>query len=278
MKKMFKKHWVNNIFIYAAIMVVLLFLLFPIYWMFMLSLKMPREAFSLPPKWIFRPTLENYAKTFLYGPFSQYFFNSLVVAAFNTTLSLIIGTLAAYSFARFNFKGKIVGMLGILAARVIPPIALAIPIYMMFNDYGLIDTRISLVIVYFTFNLPFVVWIMYGFFQEIPEALEESAMIDGCSRIGALRRITLPLVAPGLAAAATMCIIFSWNEFLYAMILTGTSAKTMPVAITGFVTNRGIYWSKVAACASVIILPVLIFALATQKFLIRGLTLGAVKE
>lgn len=276
MKKI-EKH-IHNFLIYLAIIIFLIISMFPIYWLFTLSLKLPHEAFSLPPTWIFKPTLENYASTFLYGPFSRYLINSIVVALSNTGLSVMAGSLAAYSLARFNFRGKKLSLLAVLIAPTIPPIALAIPLYMVYNDYGLIDTKFSLILTYFIFNLPFVVWIMYGFFQEIPESLEESAMLDGCSRLGAMWRIALPLVAPGLAAASIICIIYSWNEFLYAMIFTGTSAKTMPVAITGFITSRGVYWSKVAACGSLVILPVFLFTLFVQKHLIKGLSLGAVKE
>jgi multiple sugar transport system permease protein len=159
-----------------------------------------------------------------------------------------------------------------------PPIVTVVPLFLMMRDVRLLDTRLSLIIVYTAFNLPFVVWMMRGFFSEIPRELEEAARVDGDSRLGALRRVVLPLVAPGLAATAVFCLIISWNEFLFALVLTQTdAAMTLPVGIAGRVTQYEIKWGVMSAAATVAMMPILVFALAVQRYLVRGLSLGAVK-
>ena len=158
-----------------------------------------------------------------------------------------------------------------------PPFGVLIPFYLMFSRMGLLDRRISLVIVYMVFNLPFVVWMMRSFFSELPLELEESAMVDGCTRWGAFARIALPLALPGLAATMIFCVIMSWNEFLFALLLTGTQAKTAPVALYGFVTFREVLWGPLFAAGTIITAPVLVFTLLAQKHLVRGLTMGAIK-
>jgi multiple sugar transport system permease protein len=168
--------------------------------------------------------------------------------------------------------------LWILSTRMFPPIVTAVPLFLMMRDLGLLNTRASLVILYTGFNLPFVVWMMRGFFMEVPRELEEAAMVDGDSRLGALRRVLLPLVAPGLAATAVFCLIISWNEFLFALVLTQTdAAMTLPVGIAGRVTQYEIKWGVMSAAGVVAMLPILLFALAVQRYLVRGMSLGAVK-
>jgi multiple sugar transport system permease protein len=203
-----------------------------------------------------------------------------MVALVATTFALVLGTLAAYALARFRLPFALDRKLSlwILSTRMFPAIVTAVPLFMMMRDLSLLDTRTSLVIVYTAFNLPFVVWMMRGFFAEVPRELEEAAMIDGDSRLGAFRRVVLPLVTPGLAATAVFCLIISWNEFLYALILTQTdSAITLPVGIAGRVTQYEIKLGVMSAAGTVAMLPILAFAMAVQKYLVRGLSLGAVK-
>lgn len=268
-------------FKYLAIVSALLATLAPIYWMITISFKREVDQFAVPPKWfLFSPTLEHYADAFLARSFGQYLLNSLFVAVVSTASALIIGTLAAYALARFRLPQNLDRHLAlwILSTRMFPAIVTAVPLFLIMRDLRLVNTRLSLIIVYTAFNLPFVVWMMRGFFAEVPRDLEEAALVDGDSRLGAFRRVVLPLVTPGLAATAVFCLIVSWNEFLFALVLTQTdAAMTLPVGIAGRVTQYGIKWGAMSAAAVVAMVPILAFALSVQKYLVRGLSLGAVK-
>jgi multiple sugar transport system permease protein len=266
---------------YLLLLFALLVALAPVYWMLTISLKSEVDQFATPPRWfLFDPTLEHYADAFLARSFGQYLITSSIVAVVSTACALVLGTFAAYSLARFrlpyNLDRKL--SLWILSTRMFPAIVTAVPLFLMMRDLQLLNTRASLVIVYTAFNLPFVVWMMRGFFAELPRDLEEAALVDGDSRLGALFRIVLPLVAPGLAATAVFCLIVSWNEFLFALVLTQTDAvMTLPVGIAGRVTQYEIKWGVMSAAGVVAVVPILVFALAVQKYLVRGLSLGAVK-
>lgn len=266
---------------YLFLGLALLATLLPIYWMLTISLKSEVDHFAFPPPWLFfSPTIEHYYDAFVTRSFGQYLITSAIVAIASTASALIIGTFAAYALARFrlpyNLDQKL--SLWILSTRMFPAIVTAVPLFLMMRDLRLLNTRLALVVVYTAFNLPFVVWMMRGFFAELPRELEEAAMVDGDSRMGALWRVVLPLVAPGLAATAVFCLIVSWNEFLFALVLTQTDeAMTLPVGIAGRVTQYEIKWGVMSAAGTVAIVPILVFALAVQKYLVRGLSLGAVK-
>ena len=266
---------------YVLLTIALVAALAPVYWMITISFKREVDQFALPPKWfVFTPTLEHYADAFINRSFGQYLFNSLFVAVASTVCALVIGTLAAYALARFRLPWNLDRKLAlwILSTRMFPAIVTAVPLFLIMRALWLVNTRLSLIIVYTGLNLPFVVWMMRGFFAEVPRDLEEAAMVDGDSRMGALWRVVLPLVAPGLAATAVFCLIVSWNEFLFALVLTQTDdAMTLPVGIAGRVTQYGIKWGAMSAAAVVAMVPILVFALSVQRYLVRGLSLGAVK-
>jgi multiple sugar transport system permease protein len=266
---------------YALVALAVLLTLAPVYWMVTMSLKSEVDQFAVPPRWVlFTPTLAHYRDAFFARSFGQYLITSLVVSVASTLCAIVLGTLAAYALARFRWPHKAGTRLSlwILSTRMFPPIVTAVPLFLMMRDLHLLNTRLSLVIVYTAFNLPFVVWMMRGFFAEIPRELEEAARVDGDSRLGALRRVVLPLVAPGLAATAIFCLIISWNELLFALIMTQTdAAMTLPVGIAGRVTQYEIKWGVMSAAGVVAMMPILIFALAVQRYLVRGLSLGAVK-
>jgi multiple sugar transport system permease protein len=266
---------------YALIILALLATLAPVYWMITISFKSEVDQFSVPPRWfLFSPTLAHYRDAFLERSFGQYLLTSMIVAVASTLCAMVLGTLCAYALARLNLPSRLGTRLSlwILSTRMFPPIVTALPLFLMMRDVRLLNTRASLVIVYTAFNLPFVVWMMRGFFQEIPRDLEEAARVDGDSRLGALVRVVLPLVAPGLAATAIFCLIISWNELLFALILTQTdAAMTLPVGIAGRVTQYEIKWGVMSAAGVVAMMPILMFALAVQRYLVRGLSLGAVK-
>jgi multiple sugar transport system permease protein len=253
------------------------FILFPPIVLFLTSIKTELDALSFPPKWIFQPTLQNYVDIFKTSPLIRFLLNSIIVASTNTVLSLGLGSLTAYGLARFKFRGSENLSFWILSIRMMPPVATIIPIYIIMKKVRLLDTPWALIIIYLSFNLPFVVWMMKGFFEDIPRAIEESALIDGCSEFAVFRKIALPLVAPGLAATAVLIFIFSWNEFLFALILTGTRAVTLPVGIIGFMKETGINWGYMAAGGMLALVPVVIFTILVQKHLVKGLTMGALK-
>jgi multiple sugar transport system permease protein len=265
----------------GLLVLALLVALAPVYWMITISLKTELDQFAVPPKWFwFTPTLQHYYDAFVTRSFGQYLITSAMVALVSTLCALVIGTLAAYALTRFrlpyNLDRKL--SLWILSTRMFPAIVTAVPLFLMMRDLRLLNTKASLIIVYTAFNLPFVVWMMRGFFAEVPRDLEEAALVDGDSRLGALVRVVLPLVSPGLAATAVFCLIVSWNEFLFALVLTQTDASmTLPVGIAGRVTQFEIKWGVMSAAAVVAMMPIMIFALAMQRYLVRGLSLGAVK-
>jgi multiple sugar transport system permease protein len=268
---------IKRILLAIATVVIFGVILFPPVVLFVTSLKTDVDALSFPPKWIFDPTLKNYIDILNTSPLVGYALNSLIVASLNTLLCLIVGSMAAYGLARFKFRGADNLAFWILSIRMMPPVAAIIPIYILMKNLRLLDTPWCLVITYLTFNLPFVVWMMKGFFEEIPREIEESALIDGCSDFSVFFRIALPLVAPGLAATAIMVFIFSWNEFLFALILTGTKAVTLPVGIIGYMKETGINWGYMTAGGILALIPVIVFMILVQKHLVKGLTLGALK-
>jgi multiple sugar transport system permease protein len=255
---------------------VLFLTLFPVYWLATLSLKQEVDQFAVPPVWLrFTPTLAHYRDIFLERSFFTYLLNSTVAAGTSTLLALAIGTLAAYSLARYPRPGL---AFWILSTRMFPPIVSVIPLLLMLRWANLLNSIAALIVVYTAFNLPFVVWMMRGFFAEIPPDLEEAAMMDGHTRLSALWRVVLPLVRPGLAATAAFCLVIGWNEFLFAFVVAQTDAAvTLPVGIAGRVTQYEIKWGAMSAGGVVAMLPVFVFASAMQKYLVRGLSLGAVK-
>jgi len=249
--------------------------------MITISLKREVDQFAFPPLWFdFTPTFAHYIDAFFNRSFGKLMMTSAIVSILSTLCAMVTGTLAAYALARFPLPFRLDRHLSfwILSTRMFPPIVTAVPVFLLMRDVRLLNTITSLVIVYTAFNLPFVVWMMRGFFQELPRELEEAAMVDGDSRIGAMRRVVMPLAAPGLAATAVFCLIVSWNELLFALVLTQTeAAMTLPVGIAGQVTQYEIRWGVMSAAGAVAMIPILVFALAVQRYLVRGLSLGAVK-
>lgn len=260
--------------------VVVVYAVFPIYWLVITSVKEPAEVARWPPAfWPSRLDWSNF-KAVLGTPLMvRALSNTLIISATSTTISLVVGTLAAYSLAASRFS-KVIRMsfVGwILATRTFPPITTAIPYYVLISNLGLVDSRKGLVITYVSMTLPFVIWLMMGFFQELPEELEEAAIVDGCSVMQRLRYILLPLVAPGLAVAGILVMIAVWNEFLFASILTSVEAKTLPVVLAGYSSNQYLRWGEMAALSTLMMVPLLAVAAMAQRQLIRGLTFGAVK-
>jgi ABC-type glycerol-3-phosphate transport system permease component len=273
---------VSTLLAYGVVIVASILSAFPIYWMVATSLKTRWDSFRLPPKWIFVPTFENYVSVFTgtgwnATPMAQLLKHSAIVSIGSTIVALIAGAMTAYALARFPHTPGTRRFAGwILSTRVLPPVVVALPVFGMMQALGLVDTYPGLIIPYAAFNLPFVVWMLKGFFEGVPEDLEHSAMVDGATRWQAFWQIALPLVAPGVAATAILIWAVSWNEFLFALLLT-RSLKTAPVAVTEFVTMYGIEWGQLTATASMMALPPLILTMLVQKHLVKGLTFGAIK-
>lgn len=262
----------------TLIVLALAITLLPVYWMVNTSLKNQVEVFTSPPTlWPQNLTFANYVNVFTRRHLGTYLFNSLVIVGSAVLLSLVMGSLAGYSLARFSRLQQRLNF-WVLAPRMIPPVALVVPLFLMLQQIGLINKKLGLILVYTAFNLPFVAWMMRSFFQEIPVDLEEAAMVDGASRLRSFRNIVLPLAAPGLAATAIFSLIITYNEFFFALILTSTpAAATLPVGTAALIGKTQTLYGEMAAAGVVAALPLVIFALLVQRHLVRGLTMGAVK-
>ena len=256
---------------------VLVLALTPYIWIVLTSFKGRLDILSTQPTWFFTPTFANYPAVFIDKEYLPLVFNSLIIATGSTALSILIGAPAAYVFARTDFAGKEDLFFFFLTTRMAPPISIAVPLFLFVTTLGLTDTIYAVVIAHTTFNLSLVVWMMRGFFAEIPKEIDEAAMMDGRSKLGAFVRVIVPLAAPGLAATAVLCFIMSWNEFLYAFILVAFEGRPLTVGIPGLITPHGTLWGQVAAVAVVATLPIIVFTFLVQKHLVRGLTFGAVK-
>lgn len=264
--------------VYAALILLTVVFLFPLYWIVSLSLKTRMQVFSKPPLFLWWPTFENYAAVSHSADFGQAFINSLVVSGGAVSLSLLVGVPAAYAFARFPFLGRNFLFFSLLAMRMLPPIAVLVPMYVLFSKLGLTTTRISVILAYTTFSLPLVVWIMRGFFEDLPRELEESAWVDGASRYQTFYYVVLPLIRPGLVAASILCLQLAWNDFLFSAVLTNNATRTLPVLMVVFSGgDSGVDWGSMTASGVLVILPVIIFSFLAQRHLVSGLSSGAVK-
>lgn len=261
-----------------GLIVILVFALFPFYWMISSSLKDQTDLLASPPVWWFRPTLANYQDIFQDDRVVTAVLNSLIVASSTTVLAVLLGTPAAYALARFEFRGKADLWFWFISNRMISPIVLALPVYLLAKQVNLLNTHLVLVLIYLTFTLPIVVWICTDQFRSIPPDLEQSARLEGADQFTIFRRIYLPLGLPGVAVSAIFAFIFSWNELLYGLVLiTSQGLKTAPVVATNFMSGYELPWGKIMATGTVIVLPVTLFALVVSRHMVSGLTMGATK-
>ena len=264
----------------------LVWTILPLFIMVASSFKDLLEAFTLPPvgAWSqvgvffdFTPTVKHYVSLFTERNFSTYLLNSLVASVGSALVSVVFGSMAAYGLSRMDFRGKQDLFFWIISTRMAPVVAVIVPLYAIFRSVGLIGTLPGLVIAYTTFNLPFAIWMLKGFFDNVPYAIEEAAQVDGATRLQAFRAI-IPLVAPGIGAFVVLCILFSWNDFLFASIIGSGSAKTLPVATKELVQPQNIQWGAIMAAGTVTAAPMMLLGLLIRRYLIAGLTMGAVKE
>ncbi|GGG01254.1 carbohydrate ABC transporter permease [Paenibacillus abyssi] len=274
--------YIENILAYLIIIPLLLLFLFPFLWLIITSVKEGTDAIAIPPIWDFHPTFNNYISLFRStegrsADFSGMLVSSVIVSVVTTILGLITGTMGAYAIARYKFKGKDFISTWTLSTLMVPAAVSLIPIFLLVGSLNLMDTYIALIIPYVAFNLPLIIWMIRGFILDVPVAIEEAAMVDGCSTFQILWKVVIPLILPGMAATSILALIQSWNEFLFALVLTRDMAKTAPIGIAEFITMYGIQWGEMTAASIVITSPIIIFTIFVRKYLVRGLTFGAVK-
>lgn len=264
----------RNAAFYLLVIAILAPFLFVFYWMILSSFKSQVQNTAYPPVWFFRPTLENYVRVFRENDIVGFARNSFIIAAGATALGLALGLPAAYSIARYRQQGL---GLAILIARVQPGISFLIPLFVIFLKLKMIDRYPSLIITHLIVTLPIIVWMMISYFEDVPADLDDAARVDGCSPYGAFWRVALPLTRPGIVASGILAFIFSWNNFLFSLVLSSYRTKTLPVAVFNFMSYEEINWGGLTAAATLITLPVLLLVLAVQRHIVRGLTIGAVK-
>jgi len=295
----------------AVVVLYALLTMVPLAWIVLTSLKSPPDSISYPPKVLFEPTLEGYCNLFttrsrqtadyiaslpppddrceaiararnmvVAGPsnYAPRFLNSLIIAFGSTFVSVVLGTMAAYAFSRFRVPGKDDLLFFILSTRMMPPIAVAIPIFLMYRELGLSDTRLGMILLYSAINVSLAVWLMKGFIDEIPREYEEAALVDGYTRLQAFFKVVLPQATTGIVATAIFCLIFAWNEYAFAVLLTSGEAQTAPPFIPIIIGEGGQDWPAVAAGTTLFLLPILVFTVLLRRHLLRGITFGAVRK
>jgi multiple sugar transport system permease protein len=275
----------------GLVVVAVLIYMIPIYWIAATSIKPTLLIHSRTPVLFFQPTGEHY-RHLLYrtvniagrervlgaSEYPERYWNSIVIGGISTFLAVALGTMAAYAFSRFKVKGQSDWMFFILSTRMLPPVVVVIPIFLMYRALGLLDTHLGLILLYTVFNVSFAVWLMKGFMDEIPKEYEEAALLDGYTRLQAFRKVTLPQSVTAIAATAVFCLISAWNEFAFALLLTTRSATTAPPTIANAMGASGLDWGQVAAGAAVFLLPVAFFTFLMRNHLLRGITFGAIKK
>jgi multiple sugar transport system permease protein len=266
----------KQVILYAILFLVLLWTLVPILWMVLASFKPGIAQLSSTPVFVFKPTLQHYVALFTGGDLGSYFLNSVLAAGISTVIAVSLGCLAGYGLARSHFRGKQHVAFWIISTRMAPIAAIVLPLFILFRYVNLLDSIPGLIVAYLTFNLPFAIWIMNAFFTDLPPALEEAAMVDGASRFQAFYRVALPLVTPGIVTTAILCLVFSWNDYAFAATFSGPNSQTLPIAAAQLNTQTGLNWGQLSAIGTIVVLPMMVVGLAVRRYLVKGLTLGAV--
>ncbi len=262
---------------YLIALAAILLTLFPIVWILSISLKTQRDAFALPPKWLFEPIWDHYMALWEKPGFVDAFLNTIYVTLLGVSMAIVIAIFASYSIHRFHFRGKKLFGIWLLLAYMLPEFLFVIPMYVLYQRIGWYDTHIGLALVYQVHSLPFAVWLIRSFFKEIPAELDDASRIDGCNHLGTLRHVYIPLAAPGIAATAILTAIWIWNELTIALSLSFSNAQTITVAVASFRGYASINWGPMTAASIVAIVPMLVFSIFAQKYIVKGLTLGSLK-
>ena len=273
-----QRRLLGEVLTYAGLAAALVFFLGPFFWILTTSLKGNEDYFAFPPVWIpHEPSLKHYAALFTRSSGARYFTNSLTISSMSMVAALVVSLPTAYAIARWRFGGGLLSTF-LLVLRMLPAIALIIPIYIMYKMLGMTNSYLGLVIVYTVLYIPFAVWLLVGFLRDFPVEIEEAAMIDGCSRLKALIRVVVPIIAPGMAVVALFAFIATWNEFLFAIVLTGIETKTMMVLVTSYTTGgTDMFYGEASASVVLGVLPAFAVAFALQRYLVKGLALGGTK-
>jgi multiple sugar transport system permease protein len=272
------RRWVGLVLTWATLIAALIFFLGPFFWILTTSIKANEDYFAYPPVWVpADASLKHYAALFTRSSGARYFTNSLVISTLSMLAALLVSVPTAYSIARWRFGGGFLSLL-LLVLRMLPAIALIIPLYIMYKKLGLTNSYFGLVIVYTVLYVPFAVWLLVGFLRDFPVEIEEAALIDGCSRLRALISVVVPIIAPGLAVVALFSFIATWNEFLFAIVLTGIETKTMMVLVTSFTSGgTDMFYGEASASVVLGVLPAFVVAFVLQRYLVKGLALGGTK-
>ena len=266
------------VLIYAALMVFTIYAVAPILWTILSSFQNRVDIISTPPVLIFQPTLDNYRKLlFTFPDFGHYFVNTVVTSIVSTSIVMILAVLAAYGVTRFRFWWRNGLLLSVMVHRMIPEVSLAIPFFLLAKSMGLYDSRLAIILAMMAFMSPFAVWMLLGFVEKVPVEVEESAQVEGCTRLGAFWHITIPLMLPGIAVTFIFCFIFAWNLFLLPLILTSSKAMTLAPLVAKLSTEYGVEWGPMTALATILFVPLLILGASIQRYLVSGLTMGAIK-
>ena len=261
---------------YAAAILLTIFFVFPVYWLFIISFKTPDEIFAFPPVWYPKSIqFANYRVLFRDGD-AETVWNSLVLAGVSTVIAMVLGTICAYSLVRFKTGGENLAV-WIISQRMMPPIAIVFPIFLLYVFFGWVDSFHGLIILYTAFSLPYVIWMMRGYIEDLPLELEESALVDGCTRWEVLWKVVFPMVRSGLFATAVFTFVFAWNDFLFALVLTRTEVVTYTVQVTHYFGGQSNFWAKIAAMSVLGTIPVFFTVATLQRYLVRGISMGAVK-
>lgn len=271
------RSWGNRILFGTAVALLLAWSLVPILWNILTSFKTRLDIFSLPPKLFFEPNLDAYVQALGPRGILPQLRNSATVAVLTTVATLVMAAMAAYALARYDFRGRRAAMGVLLASRLLPPVSAVVALHLLFSSWGLIDTHLALVLIYCGLNVPLATWLIKSFVEGVPRDLEEAARVDGCRPLGAFMRITVPLAAPGIAATAIFVSVLAWNEFMFAFMFTSVSARTLPVTIAEVRGMDQFLWQQMATQTTILMIPALILSIYLQKYLIKGLTSGAVK-
>jgi sorbitol/mannitol transport system permease protein len=254
-----------------------LLVFFPIFWMFLTSFKTEADAYTDPPLLVFQPTLDHYQSALQQSHYFDYLGNTVVITCFSALAALLLGVPAAYSLAYYPGKHSNFTLMWVMSTRMLPPVGVIVPLYIIFNNLGMFDSHLGMILLYTAMNLPLVIWMMRSFFVDLPYEILEAGRIDGATLIQELQRIVLPLALPGLMATTLLCFIFTWNEFFLAFNLTISKAAPLSVFIVSFKTSEGLFWARMSAAATITALPIIIAGWIAQRQLVRGLTAGAVK-
>lgn len=261
---------------YIALTLIMLFFLLPLLWILRTSLITKVEAYKIPPNWLAAFTLDNYISIFTSNDFGKFFYNSFLIALASTLVSVLLGAMSAYWIVRCSRQSGQM-KLAILVTQMIPPVVMVIPLSLIVKALGMDDTYIALIMAYLSFNLPYVIWMLFSHYESIPKELDDACAVDGCTRSQTYFRVVLPLVMPGIMSTAVYSFIVSWNEFMFALNMTGLNTRTLPVAIASLDTQQGVMIAELCAATIVAILPVIFLSIFIKKYLVQGLTFGSVK-